>query len=191
MTGKGLSARQDLRRSASSGIVPSSTPPTHTESQSGKASCPALANTQGFAPYKLTGVLIQEAKVAPPGTQTQDGCQNEETKKYAQMKDQNTTPEKELSDVEIANLSDTKFKTLVVRMLIDLIAYSKGIREEMKAILREIKKNPQDTSSDGKEAKIQTNDLQHKEEINIQPEQNEEIRIQKNEESLRNLWDNF
>ena len=30
-----------------------------------------------------------------------------------------------------------------------------------------------------------------KEEINIQLEQNEETRIQKNEESLRNLWDNF
>ena len=26
---------------------------------------------------------------------------------------------------------------------------------------------------------------------NIQPEQNEEIRIQKNEERLRNLWDNY
>ena len=31
----------------------------------------------------------------------------------------------------------------------------------------------------------------HKEEINIQPEQNEETRIQKNEEKLRNLWDNL
>ena len=30
-----------------------------------------------------------------------------------------------------------------------------------------------------------------KEEINIQPEQNEETRIQRNEERLRNLWDNF
>ena len=30
-----------------------------------------------------------------------------------------------------------------------------------------------------------------KEEINIQPEQNEETRILKNEERLRNLWDNF
>ena len=30
-----------------------------------------------------------------------------------------------------------------------------------------------------------------KEEINIQPEQNEEIRIQKSEERLRNLQDNF
>ena len=30
-----------------------------------------------------------------------------------------------------------------------------------------------------------------KEEINIQPQQNEESRNQKNEERLRNLWDNF
>ena len=33
--------------------------------------------------------------------------------------------------------------------------------------------------------------MQQKEEINIQPEQNEETRIPKNEESLRNLWENF
>ena len=33
--------------------------------------------------------------------------------------------------------------------------------------------------------------LDQKEEINIQPEQNEEIRIQKNEERLTNLWDNI
>ena len=33
--------------------------------------------------------------------------------------------------------------------------------------------------------------LEQKEEINIQPEQNEETRIQKHEERLRSLWDNF
>ena len=59
----------------------------------------------------------------------------------------------------------------------------------MKAILREIKKNPQETNSEEKEAGIQINDLENKEEINIQPEQNEETRIPKNEESLRRLWD--
>ena len=63
----------------------------------------------------------------------------------------------------------------------------------MKAI---IKKNTQGTNSEGKEKKrTQINDLEQKEEINIQPEQNEETRIQKkkkkNEESLRNLLDNF
>ena len=33
--------------------------------------------------------------------------------------------------------------------------------------------------------------MEQKEEINIQPEQNEETRIQRNEERLRNLQDNF
>ena len=33
--------------------------------------------------------------------------------------------------------------------------------------------------------------MDQKEEINIQSEQNEATRIQKNEERLRNLWDNF
>ena len=55
----------------------------------------------------------------------------------------------------------------------------------------EIKKNIQGTNSDGKETGTQINDLEQKEEINIQTEQDEEIRIQKNEERLRNLWDNF
>ena len=49
----------------------------------------------------------------------------------------------------------------------------------------------QGTYSEGKEAGIQINDLEQKEEINIQPEQNEETRIQKKQKRLRNLWDNF
>ena len=55
----------------------------------------------------------------------------------------------------------------------------------------EIKKNVQGTNSGGKETGTQINNLEQKGEINIQPEQNEETRIQKNEERLRNLWDNF
>ena len=42
--------------------------------------------------------------------------------------------------------------------------------------------------------KPQINNLEQKEEINIQPEKNEDTRIQKkkkNEERLRNMWDNF
>ena len=56
---------------------------------------------------------------------------------------------------------------------------------------KERKKNIQGANSDRKETRTQINNLVQKEEINIQPEQNEETRIQKNEESLRNLWDNF
>ena len=51
----------------------------------------------------------------------------------------------------------------------------------------EMKENVQGTNSDGKETRTQINDLKQKEEINIQVEQNEETRIQKNEERLRNL----
>ena len=35
----------------------------------------------------------------------------------AQMKEQIKTPEKELNEMEISNLSDAEFKTLVIRML--------------------------------------------------------------------------
>ena len=35
----------------------------------------------------------------------------------AQMKEQNKTPEKELNKMEISNLPDAEFKTLVIRML--------------------------------------------------------------------------
>ena len=61
----------------------------------------------------------------------------------------------------------------------------------MKVALCEIKKNLQRTNSDRKETRTHINSLEQKEQINIQPEQNEETRIQKNEERLRNLWDNF
>ena len=54
----------------------------------------------------------------------------------------------------------------------------------------EIKKNVQGTNSEGKETGRQINGLEEKEKINIQPEQNEEMRIQKSER-LRNLLDNF
>ena len=108
----------------------------------------------------------------------------------AQMKEQIKTPEKELSDKEIDNLSDAEFKTLVIMMLTELTEFGCKMKEEMKAIQSEIKKNIQRTNSERKETGTQINNLE-KEEINIQLEQNEETRIQKNEERLRNLQDNF
>ena len=49
------------------------------------------------------------------------------------MKEQIKTPEKELSNEEIDNLSDAEFKTLVIRMLTELIELSHRMKEEMKA----------------------------------------------------------
>ena len=65
------------------------------------------------------------------------------------------------------------------------------MKEEMKATQSETKQNIQGTNSEGKETGTQINNLGQKEEINIQLEENEETRIEKNEERLRNLWDNF
>ena len=60
-----------------------------------------------------------------------------------------------------------------------------------KAVQSEIKENVQGTESEGKETGNQIKDLKQNEEINIQPEQNEDTRIQKNEERRRKLWDSF
>ena len=80
----------------------------------------------------------------------------------AQMKEQIKPLEKELNNVEISNLSDAEFKTLVIRMLKQIIEYSKNIREEMKVTLSEIKKILQGTIHGEDEAKSQINDLEHK-----------------------------
>ena len=67
-------------------------------------------------------------------------------------------------------------------MLTELTELSHKMKEEMKAAQSEIKQNVQVTNSEGKKTGTQINDLEQKEEINIQPKQNEETRIQKNEE---------
>ena len=41
----------------------------------------------------------------------------------AQMKEQIKTPEKEQNEMEIVNLLDAEFKTLVIRMLRELLEY--------------------------------------------------------------------
>ena len=76
-------------------------------------------------------------------------------------------------------------------MLKELVDCGCKIEEKGKAMKSEIKENAQGTNSDGKETKTQINGLEQKREINIQPEHNEETRIQKNEERIRNPQDNF
>ena len=114
----------------------------------------------------------------------------QDKKKMAQMKEQIKAPEKiQLSNKEIANLSDAQFKTLLIRMLTELVEFGRKLNEKMKAMLSEIKENIQGSNSDGKETGTQINSVDQKEERNIQPKKNAETRIQKNEERLRNLQD--
>ena len=108
-------------------------------------------------------------------------------------KEQIKAPKIELSEEEIANLSDVQFKTLVISMLTEMVDYGRKIEEKVKAMKSEIKENVQRTNNEGKETGTQINDLDQKEEINIQPEQNEETRIPppQKKERLRNPRDNF
>ena len=64
-------------------------------------------------------------------------------------------------------------------MLSEMLEYGYKIEEKVKAMKSEIKENILGTNSEGKETRTQINDLEQKEEINIQPEKNEETRIQK------------
>ena len=106
------------------------------------------------------------------------------------MKEQIKAPEIiQLSKEEIANLSDAQFKTVVLRMLTELVESGQKLDEKNEKMLRETEENVQGTNSDGKETGTQINGVDQKEERNIQPEQNEETTIQKNEERLRNLQD--
>ena len=70
-------------------------------------------------------------------------------------------------------------------MLTELVELGCKMKEEMKAIQSEIKENVQGTNSEGEETGTQINDLEQKEEINIQPEHNEETRIQKKKTKMR------
>ena len=93
------------------------------------------------------------------------------------MKGQIKAQKIKVSNEQIAHLSE--FKTLVIRMLTEIVEYGQKIEKEVKAMQSEIKENIQGTNSDGKETGTQINSLEQKEEINIKPEQNEETRIQK------------
>ena len=96
------------------------------------------------------------------------------------MKEHFKAPGKiQLRDEEIDKLSDTQFKTLVIRMLTEMVEYGHKIEEKVKSTKTEIKKNVQGTNSDGKETGTQINSVDQKEEISIQPEQNVETRIPK------------
>ena len=79
--------------------------------------------------------------------------------------------------MEISNLSDSEFKTLIIRRFKELsedLNSIKKIQSETKDTLIEIKNNLQGNNSRVDEAKNPINDLEHKEAKNNQSEQQEE-----------------
>ena len=75
----------------------------------------------------------------------------------AQMKEQIKAPEKiQLSNEEIANLSDTQFKTLVIKMLTELVESVWKPDEKMKLMLRETKENVQEPIVMGRKLELKS-----------------------------------
>ena len=74
----------------------------------------------------------------------------------AQMKEQIKTPERSLSPEEIDKLSDAEFKTLVIRMLTELIDLGCKMKEEMKAMQSEVKQNIQGTNNEEKKPALKS-----------------------------------
>ena len=138
---------------------------------------------------QFTGAFYRESKelYLIHRNQHREAAKMRRQRNMAQMKEQNKTPENDLNKTEITNLSDAEFKILVIRMLKELIEYGNNIKEEIKVTLSEMKKNIQGTNSEGEEPRIQINDLEQKEEISIQSEQQEEKIIKKNKGSIRSL----
>ena len=89
------------------------------------------------------------------------------------MKEQIEAPEIiQLSSEQIANLSDAEFKVLIIKMLTDLTELGWKMKKQMEDTQNEIKQNVQGTNNDRKETRTKSNDLEQKEKINIQLDQN-------------------
>ena len=98
------------------------------------------------------------------------------------MKEQIKTPEKELNEMEISNLSNAEFKILVIRMLKALsedLSSIEKIQSKMKDTLVKIKNNFQGNNKRVGEAKNQINDLKYMEAKNNQSEQQKEKKNKK------------
>ena len=112
------------------------------------------------------------------------------------MKKQIKTPEKELNEMEISNLSNAELQTLVIRMLKEFsedLSSIKKIQSEIKDTLIEVKNNLKGNNSRVDEAENQINDLEHKEAKNNQYEQRRIRRKEnpRNDDSVSSLWGNF
>ena len=72
------------------------------------------------------------------------------------MKEQIEAPEKGLNNKEIANLSDAQFKTLVIRMLTEMVEYGLKREEKIKAMRSKIKKNIQEPIVKGRKTGLKS-----------------------------------
>ena len=127
-----------------------------------------------------------------------------------QMKEQDGTPEKQQNEVEIGNLPEKEFRIMIVKMIQDLgkrmeakiekmqeMLINKDLEElknkqtEMKNTITEMKNTLEGINRRITEAEEQISDLEDRMMEFTAAEQNKEKRMKRNEDSLRDLWDNI
>ena len=126
-----------------------------------------------------------------------------------QMKEQDKTPEKQLNEVEIGKLPEKEFRIVIVKMIQDLgkrmeakvekmqEMFKKDLEElknkqtEMNNTITEMKNTLEGINSRITEAEEQISDLEDRMVEFTATEQNKEKRMKRNEERLRDFWDNI
>ena len=125
------------------------------------------------------------------------------------MKEQDKTPEKQLNEVEIGNLPEKEFRIMIVKMIQDLRRrmeakiekmqemFNKDQEElnnkqtEMNNTITEMKTTLEGINSRRTKAEERISDLEHRTVEFTAAEQNKEKRMKRNEDSIRELWDNI
>ena len=134
-----------------------------------------------------------------------------------QMKEQDKTPEKQLHEVEIGNLPENEFRIMIVKMIQDLgkrmeakmekmqEMFNKHLEESKNKHLEELKNKQTEMSNtiiemkntlEGINSRItkaeeRISDLKDRMVEFAAMEENKEKRMTRNEDSLRDLWDNI
>ena len=114
-----------------------------------------------------------------------------------QLKGEEKTPEKQLNEVEMGNLPEKEFRIMIVKMIQDLGKRMEKMQEMFTRDLEELKykQTEMNNTLEGinsriTEAKEQISDLEGKMVEITAAKQNIEKRMKRNEDSLRDLWDN-
>ena len=126
-----------------------------------------------------------------------------------QMKEQGKTPEQQLNEVEIGNLPEKEFRIMIVKMIQDLRKRMEAKIEKMQEMfnkdteelknkqtdvnntITEMKTTLEGINSRITEAEEEISDLEDRMvELSV-AEENKEKRVKRNEDSLRNFWDNI
>ena len=126
-----------------------------------------------------------------------------------QMKEQDKTPEKQLNEVEIGNLQEKEYRKMIAKMIQNLgkrmeakikkmqemfnkdLEQLKNKQTEMSNTITEMKTTLEGINSRITETEERISDLEDRMVEFTAAEENKEKRMKRNEDSLRDLWDNI